>query len=1251
MSGTRFTPEQQTAVETTGRSLLVSAAAGSGKTTVLAERCARLIAEPIDGRACQAAEILVVTFTEAAAAHMRARIGDALRARLDAGARNAHIAEQLALLPAAPISTIHSFCRDLIRRWFSVAQVDPRAEMLAAEEALLLRHETIKAMFESLYGSRSDLARAFQTLVEEDFNGKDEGLTETILRTHEFIRSLPDADGWLARSRYAMNEPACDKLSAAVHAVRTQRLKAEIELQRDWLDATLAEWTTEDIDGCRQLSLIREYASWLEQWAIDLDAAAPDAVDAICQDIRKATLNATGARKPALDEASLERAKAMYTQTRETLLQERLQAGCAAFTQSEYVDGLERIAPKLGALADLVAAFDRRYTQAKREERVLDFSDLEQFAFRLLADDGDPSRPSDVARQCHARFCHVLVDEFQDINPIQAAILRLVSRETAADDNDNLFAVGDVKQCIYAFRLAAPTLFLERADQFARHKTGTLVPLRENFRSRPAVLDAVNALFECCMTDTFTGIAYDDDAALRPGMAYPPAGEVAAFANTAAELHTLEVPPRGAADNTDEPNDENTAESAADWHRVEREAFCIGRRIREFMGLDGERHRAVYEPDGSGTLAPRDLQYRDIVILMRSLRNKADRVARILRQMDIPVHADVRGGYFDSAEVRDMLALLSLLDNGEQDVPLAAILRSPLATPAPFAAGDLATIRTSQRDVPFHVAARRYAESGPDASLRERLAACFSRLDRFRTAAQRQGLADVIWNVYEETGYLAYVGGLPHGPQRRANLIGLHDRARQFGTFRRQGLRRFLHFVDQLRDRGEELATPSTASDADNVVRILSIHQSKGLEFPVVFVADLGARFNLVDLTRPVVMHRDAGLGMKVVDAQRRITYPTLAYQTVGEAIRRDVLAEELRTLYVAMTRAREHLVLVGSASAKDINASVQDAPAGPLDTLTLSTANSYLDWILAALPRLHRRQPNRPFVLRHHDAAAIAGWTLPETTSERRRSILERAARLGPLPADEPTATDDAEIQRVIERIEFLYEPLAMTTVPARQTVTELKRQLDPFTEAEEQPARAFAPVATPRPRFAEHGRPGRARIDAAQRGTLTHRFLQSLDLAQTADAQSLRDQLATLIAAGRLPATATDAVDIDAIAAFFASELGTRLRDAAEHVQRESTFVARVDPGTWDPTLRGHDEHDVILLRGMIDALLPTHDGLELIDYKTDAVPAEELATRVAHYKPQMALYAAAAEIIWRKPVRARWLVFLASRTIMPA
>ena len=1252
-----FTRDQREAITRTGRSLLVSAAAGSGKTAVLAERCAGLICGEHGRPPCQAAEILVVTFTDAAAAQMRSRIAEALRARLEGRPRHrGHIEEQLALLPAAPISTIHSFCLDLIRRWFTAAQIDPQAEVLAAEEALLRRHEQIEALFEELYGSEDERARMFRELVEEDFGGSDTRLSEVVLDVYEFARSLPRPEEWLASAAERFAGPEVE-VRREIHEVRRSRLLRELQAQADWLADAMTGWSPREIDDCVQLRLLSAYQASLRTWIQQAQRAARERdLDELCAHIAGFEMDARGAgRRKVPSDVRLEAAKNLYETVRKQLRNNRLVDGCARFTGEQYRKDLQAVQPRQRAIIDLAREFGRRYEQAKRAAGLLDFADLEQIAFRVLSAAGDPDRPSDVARRCHQQYQYVLVDEFQDTSPIQEAILRLVSRETAEDAEDNLFAVGDVKQCIYAFRLAEPRLFLGRAERFRDGRAGQLIHLRENFRSRSSVIEAVNAVFERCMIRAFAEIEYDETARLRPGLDYP--ADDREGLGGPVELHLLEIPSSrhagegGEGEEAEDGKGDKAEDNVLEWKYCQREAYLIGRRILDLMGRTGGVRRHVCVPAPDGRWERRPLEYRDIVVLMRAVSGRAEHVAAVFGRMDVPVHADARGGFFETSEVRDMLALLELLDNAQQDIPLAAVLRSPLAGPVRFTESDLVAFRLHAPRAAFHEAVVRYAETGGDPERRERTRAFLARLARLRDAVRRRPLADVIWEIYEETGYLAFVGGMPHGRQRRANLIGLHDRARQFGTFRQQGLRRFLRFIQELRDQKEELGLPSAASEADDVVRILTVHQAKGLEFPVVFVSGLGTRFNLKDAREQVILHRQEGLGMKVVDPLRGAAYPSLAHQLCRDAVLRDTLAEELRILYVAMTRAREHLVLVGSTKDGAIRAAI-DPPdtgkQGPVLPLTLAMGRCHLDWVLAALARMppERRARGDPrtfeaprgttFAVFHHDIAAMQEWRVPNEAAPSRRARLAGIAAMEPLPEDEPVAAEDDQFRGVIARLGFEYAPRSMTTVPARLVATDVRPALDPFREDDERPEPIWfgGPPVPPRP-----GDAG----EAAERGVLTHRFLERIDLGDVGDEAALRRQLIGMIESGGLPRDSERLVDLPALAAFFRSELGRRLRAEAARVRREAMFVTRGGPEIWDPALSSCDRRDVILIRGMIDALLPTDEGFEIIDYKTGSATPEQVRERLAHYRSQVETYARAVEAIWRRPVKRRWLVFL--------
>ena len=904
--GVEWTREQSLAIHTTGRSLLVSAAAGSGKTAVLSERCAYLVCDaPVR---CNVDELLVVTFTNAAATEMRSRIERVLRQKLEK-TDDPRLVRQLALIERAQIGTLHSFCSRILKQNFHLLNVDPNFVTLDEEEAVLLRNEVARTLFADRYASEN--AGDFQKFIDQYGNGNDEPLMRRVIRTHELLNSTIDPDVWIqsARSRIANAQQGDLRQSELGIELVSLIRRGLADLKRK---AVLASQRLANLYGLDSYAeYVNELLAAVHEWEACFGEGNFDALARSVQNFEMTRLSA--ARD--VDEAQREKGKTIINSLRKSMTSGLLFDICR-YSASDWRDGLRRIAGPTNVFLDLTLEFGRRYRQAKDELRAIDFSDLERHALKILRDDRYPDQlvPTDAARAYHAQFAHVLVDEYQDINAVQDAILTLVSRECLtrpsgiSGDNDqkqNLFCVGDVKQSIYRFRLAEPNRFLKRADRFRNGDAniGEVIDLAHNFRTRGPLIDVLNGVFERLMTREAAEIQYDETHALRARMKYPDQTD-GCFKGSPVELHLLPKPPRGEADHDAD---------ADELDRSEREAVFIAHRIRELMG-HGESERAKVFDKSQGVI--RDIEYRDIVILLRSLKVKADQFAEHLRAASIPVHTDSGTGFFESIEVRDILSLLRLLDNQRQDVPMAAVLRSPLAK-LPNADDCLAKVRLANpgKDVPFHEAVVRYSQASDDeiaASLRGFLAD----LDRWRLLAHRRPLAEVLWQIYDETGYLAFCAGLEDGEQRVANLIALHERARQFGTFQRQGIGRFMEFVKNLQEQSD-LGQRSIASEADDVVKIMSVHRSKGLEFPVVFLPDLGKKHNLSDSRGMILVDRDAYVGLQAVDEEKRIRYPSLPWVLCQERLRRQMLAEELRVLYVAMTRAREHLILVGTCDEK----------------------------------------------------------------------------------------------------------------------------------------------------------------------------------------------------------------------------------------------------------------------------------------------------------------------------------------------
>ncbi|MBI5764499.1 MAG: helicase-exonuclease AddAB subunit AddA [Planctomycetes bacterium] len=1222
------TPAQHAAIHAVGQSVVVSAGAGSGKTAVLAERCAHLVADQVPP--CGVESLLVVTFTDASAMEMRERIEKTLRARLAASPGERWLQEQIALLDTATISTLHSFCRRVLNRYFAAADLDPQAPVMDAHDAEILRRETATTVLNRLTGEDGAEAEAMLDLLAHYAGTSEDRLLDAALELHAFLASVIDRDRWVQACAERLTTTNGDVPVFWLKRFR-EGLRGELEQQIGTLDGYLAALDGEVFPFTEPFRVcLGSYRNAVEELLAELaKAKTAKALDALCERIQawefgKIPPKERNKEMPPAFSRSQEHAKT----ARDTLLKRRLQGTYGTFRSASVADGIIRTQPHLRAFLRLVEAIAMEYDAAKRELGVVDFSDLERKTLDLLCDESNG-----VAARLRDQYRFVLVDEYQDINPVQAEILQRVSRE-AETRASNLFTVGDVKQSIYRFRLAEPEIFLRRLSEAPMHESAAddartiRIDLLENFRSRPGVIDSANVIFERLMAVDLGNIAYDEHARLRAtrgkpeGRAFPPV-----------ELHILEAASRG----SDADEQESNEADAMDWEQIEREAFLTADRI--------------------AAIVAGGVPYSDIVILLRSMQPRAGLFIRTLNRRGIPVYADAAGGMFDHLEIIDILGLLALLDNRQQDIPLAGLLRSPLMG-EPLGDDELASIRIAARGLdtstPFHEAVSHYAVNGSDASLRDRVFAILERLDEWRRRIRRRPLADVLWEIYESTGYLAHVAALRDGPQRRANLLRLHEYARQFGAFNRQGLNRFLRFIDALRQNERDLEPGQASSAAGDAVRVMTIHRSKGLEFPVVFVCELGKRFNFADAQGNILFDRELGLAMSAVDLERRITWPTLPHRIVSQAVKRESLAEELRVLYVALTRARERLVLVGTGKIDDVDTALKQwaGHTGPLPLFERQSAQSVLDWMIPAVCSQAaslvavNKEPEAETLFavttRSHDE--MRAWSAePVETADhvRLKAAFAALERVG-----DATAEADVSVIRTIERRLFTpYAAERLTRVPSVAAASVLKRRWNAMAD-EDEPTGAIGPT------FGAGGfaKPSFVSVEVApnQVGTWTHEFLQRVDLARPCDEGDLRGQLAACVASGVLSDDEAGRIDVPAIAWFFVSELGRRVRASAK-VKREWPFVIGVEPTRYDPQATPRDASDVMLVRGMIDCLFDAGEGWEILDYKTDNVRGDAVQARADEYRGQVQIYARAVEAAWGKPVKRRWLAFLSAREVV--
>lgn len=1204
----KWTAEQLSAIRTTGTNLLVSAAAGSGKTAVLAERCAYLVCDAPEP--CDLDQLLVVTFTKAATDEMRGRIEQALRGRPNAE-DDPRLTRQLLLLARAQINTLHGFCTQVLRRHFHVLGLDPNFRVLDDEEIKLLKHDIARDVLDDRYDAGDP---DFRQLVDDYADGYDPRIHSHILDMHRLMESVVDPDAWL--------NSAADRINQA----RLARPLASNDMGRELMlliQRWLSELRDQAVSLARQIAPVRGLESYAE-YVNDLLAAVEHWRMELAEDNLDALANAVKAfeprRLPTISRPPPEKEaiQAQINQLRKEMTGSTMAAACR-FSEREWRDALSLTLPATRVLISLVTEFSRRFTQAKRDLRGVDFADLERFTLNVLRESAASQEPSAVARVYQKQFRHLLVDEYQDINPVQDAILTLLSR------GDNLFSVGDVKQSIYRFRLAQPRRFLEKLSSFRKNSSiGRVIDLASNFRSRAPLLEVINGVFTRLMSESAVEIEYDASHELRPGAQYPPAA-AAAFTGAPIELHLLPIPPRGA-EETDDPD--------LDLDRIEREAVFVAHRVRELMSQGMQ----VAAKSADGSLEMRPLRYRDIVVLLRSMRYKGQQMAHAMRAGGVPVHSDSATGFFESTEVRDMLSLLRVLDNQRQDIPLAAFLRSPIAgLDRPEDA--LATIRLAYPRIPFHEAAVTYANEKED-GLAGKLKELFARLKDWRRMAHQRPVAELVWQIYDETGYLAFSGGMVDGAQRAANLLEFHERSRQFGTFQRQGLGRFMQFLQSLADQ-EDLGQPSIASEADDVVRIMTIHHAKGLEFPVVFVPDLGKLHNLLDARGPVLVDREAGIGLMAVDQAKRVRYPTLSHLLVQDRIKRQSLAEEMRVLYVAMTRAREHLILVGTCdpARPDEWKEEWSAHQGAMPSHRILGGRTMLDWVGPAASMLANAK-DQPIQVTMHEEGELATWSQADnsqTKPEADRSPYADQAPLSPAPSPNADAND------LIERMTRVYAHLPFAAIGAATSVGALTKEGTPVPNSWESgrgPALSFGPDLTPPKFVAAEGTPRATEI-----GTATHIVLQHLDFSRRCDREDISLQISDLARRKLLPEEFLKVVDAEAILWLLSTPLGETLRRNNDQLQRElPVYFPMPAPGAPD----SGDPMDRVMVRGRLDVLVPDESGPIIVDYKTDSVTEQAVDARTQFYKPQVIAYRDAIGNALGRPVSRAMLVFLAPRLI---
>ena len=1261
--GVKWTPEQESAIMSPkdsnlgAQTLLVAAAAGSGKTAVLVERIITRLKDMENPLSVQ--ELMVVTFTKAAAAEMSARIGVALAKAMestDDKALQARLERQLNLLPSAHISTLHSFCQWVIRSYFYKLDIPPTARIGNEAEMALLKQEVLENLLKEAYEHNTygifDLSDFFSD------DKSDAGLQDKVLSLYEFAMSQSNPDGWMRHAvepyKAAQEQDLRDTLWGRAmwddQQTEIDRIADRIEQMEPLLESPVGpkKWDKVYQEQLAALAQLKGAQTW------------SDMVD-VCRNLdtfTKASFTSLGKalEKGEVDGALADEFKSLGSQNKDSL--KGMKNGLFHIDESVLQQQFKDQYPLIHNLVELTIAFHKAYDEAKKEQGIMDFSDLEHLCLALLVEPGteDDPQPSEVALELQDTFKEIMVDEYQDTNGVQETIINLISRV------DNRFYVGDVKQAIYSFRMADSSLFMNKYNTYGLMNDAVerRIDLAKNFRSHENILTTTNFIFYQIMTQEAAELDYGEKESLIPGRIVEEAPSD--WVGGAVELHLLDTSDTNRSDETD-----GDSETAGDEpENNERELDFIIQKIKELHASK----KQVQNADGSF----RQIQWRDFAVLRRSLAGWGTRAVAAMRQAGIPAVVNERDGYFEAQEIQLLLSLLQIIDNPEQDLPMAAVLHSGLVG---LDANELGALRLTGDGSLWSVMPL-YAEQAQD----ERLLQFIAHIERWRTLSRRHGVADLLWDVYETLDYVNYVGAMPNGLVRRANVMALYERAKGFESSGFRGLFRFLRFVESLRDSNQDMAVANVVTEADDVVRLMTIHKSKGLEFPVVFLSGVQKKFNTMDFNSPLLVDKNGGIGLKGYYPDIRVSYPSMPW-LYCKSIKSDAMkAEEQRILYVALTRARDKLFLTGYINKeikkeKGVGAHIKHAALTQTQALgadLIKAGNSYLHWLLIAFAR-------------HLDGGAPLR-NIIELEGETNFDLLDRQCQVkveihdgslyGDLDykadVDETTintvrvlgkVNDVALPEEIVQRFTFTYPNLVAAKTTAKISVSELKRR---FAERDAEAVSATDVSMQQKPVIScditEDTTGENAILDTsiptisgteladsvfgrkplaiaaadevvtgAQWGTLMHEAMQWLPVKKYTQ-KSMTDMLDSLQAEGKFSDEERSLLSDRSLYGFFNSDLGQRLI-ASKRVERELPFSMLFDGNRVYPDVENGER---LFLQGIIDTVFVEDDQWVLVDYKTDRVKSgDELIRR---YKIQMDLYKEALERLTNMPVKASYI-----------
>ena len=1218
----RWTEEQKAVIESRNRNLLVSAAAGSGKTAVLVERIIRMVTE--GDKPLRVDQLLVMTFTKAAADEMRERVLKAIDEKLMENPDNTHLQMQSAMIPYAQITTIDSFCLGLIREHYNKLDIDPAFRVGDEGEMLLLRGDVMEEMLEEFYGKQDPL---FEQFVETYATGKtDRGIGDYIMQVYTFSQSNPWPEEWLEGCRQELE--ACD-MDQLMDTGWMKFLMWDAALQLGELKDQIGS----AMEVCEEENGPQAYLPMLTNDFRMLEAlSGAEDYEALNEGLKEAVFD----RLAAIRSKDIDPDKKAYA----TGIRDRVKKAIGKLrdlycfeSPQEVLSDIRGTKEAVSTLLDLAQEYANRYQEKKKERNVVDFNDLEHYALKvLLTREDGKTVPSEAADELSRQFEEILVDEYQDSNDVQEALITSISRERFG--NPNVFMVGDVKQSIYQFRLARPQLFLEKYETYsAEEGTYQKIELHQNFRSRTEVLESINEVFYQIMTRNLGNIRYTKETALHPGASFPDCQERGQEKSELLMIHG-----EGSLLKQLEGED-------ADYTSRELEAKAIAARIREITDPAGGLK--IWDGKLGGTGGYRRAGYGDIVILLRSTSGWSEDFVNVLMNEGIPAYAERKTGYFTATEVETVLSMLSIIDNPMQDIPLASVFKSPVAGITDEEMAHLMALwkKTAKKgqDRGLYGAWQNYLEEYREKEDTE-YPGLFKKLEGFslmlavyRKKSAYLSIHELLYDLYEGTGYYDYVSAMPAGEARRANLRMLVEKASAYEKTSYTGLFHFIRYIENLKKYETDFGEASLAGEGDTV-RVMTIHKSKGLEFPVVFLAGMGKKFNKQDAYGKVLIDPDLGIGTDYLDLERRVKAPTLKKHVLKRSMELSAMGEELRVLYVAMTRAKEKLIMTGFDRYLDKKLERFDGilrAEGQIPFTILSSADSYLDWMLMSLSGKYSRDG----ILSGEglDTGTLVVKELPLTNLvgyEMERQAEKRLTKESLLSLDPDQVYDSAFEADLKSAFAYQYPYESDIGLYTKISVSELKKR-GQFTDEEES---AFLPTI---PAFLmEEGQEEKAR--GAFRGTAYHRALELLDFGRVRTGKEVREALEGFLKAGKIDEESISLLSADQLSAFLSSPLGQRMgaAQAEGRLKKEQQFVVGIPARDMDVG----DSDELILVQGIMDAWLEEEGELVLVDYKTDRIREGEEQILRDRYQVQMEYYQRALEQMTGKKVKEKIIYSMA-------